>query len=102
MTLKERRDALAEEKRKRLCGNKIENPLEVCANCVHWIQHYVAADPWRPPGCTPPFIPITHGRCTCGRIKHRKEADTCENFSTLKDLTEEELTEAMNREWQLQ
>lgn len=48
---------------------------EVCANCVHYMQHYVRfsegshiADP------------CMCGHCMYPNLKHRKPDDTCENF----------------------
>lgn len=107
MTLSERRAALIEEERLRKSGVKIEKPLAVCANCVYWIQHYVAGDPGRTIGYAPPFVPIPYGHCVCdcgrkyGQTKHKKAADTCDQFCTLKGMSEEELLKEMNREWKL-
>ena len=101
MTLEERRLALIEEKRLRKSGVRIENPLAVCANCVRWNRHYAAADPASVPYCMPPYVPTPCGHCAYPRLKHKKETDTCEHFCTLKDMSEEEFMEEMNREWKL-
>ena len=101
MTKTERRNALFEERKLRQQGVKIEKPLKVCANCVRWRRHYAAADPASVPFCMPPYVPTKCGHCTYPRLKHREESDTCEQFLTLKDMSEEEFMEAMTREWQL-
>ena len=89
-----------EEQKLRQQGVKIEEPLKVCANCVRWRRHYVAADPGSVSHYMPPYIPIKCGHCTYPGIKTREESDTCEHFLTLKSMTEEELMEEMTRTWQ--
>lgn len=82
MTKRERIDALFEEKKRRILGHKIENPLKVCSNCVRWVRHYVKNDV----SITGGFVPIKCGHCTYPRLKSREEHDTCEHFCTFKDL----------------
>ena len=101
MTKSERRDALRVERHRREQGFKIDKPLKVCANCVRWHRHYAAVDPASVPFCMPPYVPTPCGHCDYPRLKHREETDTCEHFLTLKDMSENELMEAMTREWQL-
>lgn len=95
MTKGQRKKALWEEKQLRKQGVKIDKPLEVCANCARWHRHYAEVDPASVPYCMPPFAPTPCGHCTYPRLKHREESDTCEHFLTLKDMSEEELMEAM-------
>lgn len=93
MTKKERKEAFNREERARMNGEKIEEPLKVCGNCLFWIRHYTGG-----PGMT--YAPVPCGHCHQPRLKHRKPWDTCERFKIrrIRDMSEAELKEAFRKE----
>ena len=50
---------------------------EVCANCIHFHQHYIKEDR--------AMLAINCGHCTCLRIKHSKPYSTCKEFKNRKE-----------------
>lgn len=51
----------------------IDEREEVCANCQHFIQHYVK------PG-SQVIVACNAGHCTYPRLKGRKPGETCDKF----------------------
>lgn len=51
----------------------------VCANCIHYYQHYVKTSPMGDKEM------CMCGHCVYPRIKHHKPYDTCKNFEKRKD-----------------
>jgi hypothetical protein len=49
----------------------------VCANCSHWMGHYVYIDRGNS------YVPLSCGHCRYPRLKHRRPGDTCVNFEML-------------------
>lgn len=46
----------------------------VCANCAHFVRHYIADDRELR------YIPISLGHCTEPNIKNRNAGDSCPRF----------------------
>lgn len=45
---------------------------EACANCAHFIQHYVKIDG--------EYRKISRGHCLCGRLKDRSAGEKCRRY----------------------
>ena len=53
------------------------NGEDVCANCVHYLQHYIRSSA---PGSDSGYIPAINGMCEHPRKKPRRIYDTCEKY----------------------
>ena len=54
---------------------RIGNDETVCANCMHFHQHYVADS-----SVIGYCVPISMGHCDFPRMKDRRAYETCRNF----------------------
>lgn len=58
----------------------IEETEAVCANCKHYVQHYMIREhPLSTTGIGQ-FSTVNCGHCVHPRVKERRPSDTCANF----------------------
>lgn len=58
----------------------IDEREEVCANCQHFIQHYVKPGRYEIIAGRYEIIACNAGHCTYPRLKDRKPGETCDKF----------------------